>query len=47
MRRTACLAVLAASLAAATPAVAAPRITVSPNPVDHDEIQTTRAAAGR
>ena len=40
MRRTACLAVLAASLAAAAPAVAAPRITVSPNPVDHDEVQT-------
>ena len=40
MRRIACLIVPASCLAAAAPAVAAPRISVAPNPVDHDETQT-------
>jgi hypothetical protein len=42
MRRIACMTVTAACMAAATPAAAAPRISVAPNPVDHDQTQTVK-----
>lgn len=42
MLRIACLTALAASLAAAAPAAAAPRIGVAPKTVDRDETQTVR-----
>ena len=41
MRRLACLTVAAVLLSAA-PAVAAPRISVAPNPVDRDETQVVK-----
>ena len=47
MRRIALLAVIAASLGAAVPAAAAPRISVAPNPVDRDQTQTVKGRAGR
>jgi hypothetical protein len=42
MLRIACLATLAASLAVAAPAAAAPRISVEPKTVDRDETQVVK-----
>ena len=42
MRRIACLTVIVACLAAAAPAAGASRISVAPNPVDHDQVQTIK-----
>jgi hypothetical protein len=42
MRPTIALLALAATLALAAPAGAKPRISVSPNPVDHDQTQTVK-----
>jgi hypothetical protein len=42
MRRIACLAVVAACFAAAAPAAAAPRISVSPTAVAQDQTQTVK-----
>jgi hypothetical protein len=42
VRLIACSTVIAACLAGASPALAAPRISVSPNPVDSEATQTVR-----
>ena len=42
MRRIACLTIIAACLAAAAPAAAAPRISVAPDPVDRDQTQIVK-----
>ena len=42
MRRIASLTAVAACLAAAAPAAAAPRISVAPNPVDRDQTQIVK-----
>jgi len=42
MRSAILLIALAGTLAVAAPAAAAPRISVSPNPVDHDQAQTVK-----